>query len=981
MFKYILFPFLFFSPLGATSLPSSQTKTFDYDWKFARFGSMPDGSTLPEPGSSSSALTASSTEGDNTAKLAMDNDKSTRWCASNANSGNWITTDFGKSVAIKKLSILWEKKAQHLFTVEGSSDNKKWNIIADNKSQEPHDSTQDSVSLDGKYRFIRLTVMGTGGTNWASVRELTFTDDTGKPIVPLVPKTATKLPQAPEFSDKTWRSVNLPHDWGIEGPFRMDLPNETGKLPWAGIGWYRKSFNVAKEEKGQCYYLDFDGVMSRPKVYVNGELAGQWAYGYSSFRVDITPFLKWGDKNTIAVRVDNPANSSRWYPGGGIYRHVWLTKTNPAHIAHWGIAISTPEINKNQATVNISTTLDNTSDTPLELVLEHRLSKDGQTLASEVVTIPAGDSRTAKSSFTLPNPNLWNTETPHLYTLYTTVLDKGVPLDAQENTFGIRHIEWKADGFYLNKKRTQLKGVCQHHDLGPLGGASYAQGYERQIKILKSMGVNAIRASHNPPSPEMLEACDKNGILVINELFDTWSSAKKGNDYSQFFQEWHERDLINLVKRDRNHPSVIIWSAGNEIGDQGEQGRADGKTLVTLFKREDPTRSVTVGCDNPHSWENGWADVFDVYGFNYKPHLYKKFAEKFPERSFMGSETASCVSTRGEYFFPVSWEKNKGFFNFQVSSYDLYAPGWAYRPDVEFAAQEGEPKTAGEFVWTGFDYLGEPTPYNQDSSVASNFHNPEERAKAMEQLKKWGDKAPSRSSYFGIMDLCGFPKDRYYIYQAQWKPELRMAHILPHWNWPERKDEVTPVHVYSSGDSAELFLNGKSQGIRKKGSDEQNGYRFVWNDVVYAPGTLKVVVQKEGKPWATATKSTTGKTTQFSVTPEKTTILGDGRDLAYITITMLDSKGKMVPTDMSPLSFALQGPAEIIGVCNGNPLDHSSFQAPEINAFNGMAQLIIRSKRGESGPVKILVKSPQLKSIITTITVTPATPHQISTNR
>ena len=982
MLKQLFFISLLASPAWSQALPHSETESFDYGWKFARFGSMPDGSFTPEPGANSGPLFASSSEGSNTAALAMDQDKSTRWCAASAADGQWLAIDFGQPVPVSKAHILWEKEANHLYKIEGSADGKKWLPLID-KTQGENLSSEDTATLKGRPRFLKITVKGTGGSNWASIRELSFTNSQGKTLLPLPSKeNASTRPEAPGFSDKNWRSINLPHDWGVEGPFRMDLPNETGKLPWAGIGWYRKSFSVPTDAKDQRYYLDFDGVMSRPEVYVNGKLAGKWGYGYNSFRIDISPLLKAGEQNTVAVRVNNPENSSRWYPGGGIYRHVWLTKTNPIHIAHWGIGVSTPKITPEEATLEVKTKIDNTSSKEANLTVEYRLKGSDTLLGEGKLSVSSGNDNTNVALLKLPKPILWETTKPHLYTLVTTVLEGGKVVDKQETTFGVRTAEWKKDGFYLNGKRIQLQGVCQHHDLGPLGGASHEKGYERQIKILKEMGVNAIRGSHNPTSPEVLDLCDKHGILFIDELFDTWSSAKKGNDYSQLFKEWHEKDAMALIHRDKNHPSVIAWSLGNEIGDQGNaKGIEDAKKLITIFKREDPTRQTTIGCDNPYAWKNGFGELFDAYGFNYKPHLYKEFAQTYPERPYYGSETSSCVSTRGEYFFPVEWEKNKGFFNFQVSSYDLYAPGWAYRPDVEFKGQTENPGSAGEFVWTGFDYLGEPTPYNQDQSVASNFHNEEERAKAMEQLKKWGNKAPSRSSYFGIVDLCGFPKDRFYLYQSQWRPELPMAHILPHWNWPERVGQVTPVHVYSAGDKAELFLNGKSQGTREKGSDEQNGFRFVWNDVKYEPGTLKVVVTKGGKPWAESTKSTTGAVSQLKITPEKTTLLGDGRDLAYVTLSVHDSKGALVPTAKQPVKLAISGPGEIVGVCNGNPVDHSSFQKPEVSIFNGLAQVIIRTKRGESGTIKLLAKSPKVKDVGVTLEVTPATEKDLKLNR
>ena len=409
-------------------------------------------------------------------------------------------------------------------------------------------------------------------------------------------------------------------------------------------------------------------------------------------------------------------------------------------------------------------------------------------------------------------------DNPVLYTVRTTVKQNGNTVDIYETLFGIRTAVFDKDnGFLLNGQRVPLNGVCMHHDLGPLGGAVHRRAVERQVEILKEMGCNAIRTSHNPPAPEVLEACDRLGVLVIVEAFDCWKHHKMKNDYSTVYDEWHEKDIVSLVRRDRNHPCVIMWSSGNEIPEQGgEEGVKRSEYLVGLFHREDPTRPVTAGCSYGGAAWNGFGDTLDVYGFNYKPHMYKEYKERRPDKPFYSSESSSCVSSRGEYFFPVSEKMNGGFFNYQVSSYDLYAPGWAGPPAQEFKGQDENPAVAGEFVWTGFDYIGEPTPYNHDSTSLLNFHTEAEKAAYQKKLDEMGPKNPSRSSYFGILDLCGFKKDRFYLYQSRWLPGKPMAHILPHWNWPERVGEITPVHVYTSGDEGELFLNGKSLGRKKK---------------------------------------------------------------------------------------------------------------------------------------------------------------------
>lgn len=955
---------------SAALLPSTQRENFDFDWKFARFGAMPDGSKLAEPGNKQGAATASSVEGSNEAGLAIDGKENTRWCAEDGSSGQNLTLHFGKNTAINGVEITWEKKANHLYRIETSLDGKKWDTVLD-KTQGENISEKDKASFKGRGIYARLVIEGSNQSNWASIREISFLDNKGAKLKPVLPPTNSKdLPaSASNFNDTEWRTVQLPHDWAIEGPFRMDLPNETGKLPWAGLGWYRKNLMVPQTAKGEQFFLDFDGVMARPQVYVNGELAGEWGYGYNSFRIDITPFLKYGENNVIAVRVENRENSSRWYPGAGIYRHVYLTRSNPVHLDHWGVFVTTPQIQKDKAKVNVETTVRNSMNKPVKVTIQQSIGETGKVLASKEMTIPAGGTDINNLDFVLPNPIFWgmddpsSRQKPYLYPLITRILIGGKVVDQQTTPFGVRTAEWKSDGFYLNGKKVEINGVCQHHDLGPMGGASYDAGYERQVKILKSMGVNSIRCSHNPPSPEFLKVCDREGILVMDELFDMWRAAKKGNDYSTLFNDWHEKDINNFIKRDRNHPSVVAWSVGNEVTEQySAAGAALAKELVGKFKKLDNTRAIAIGCDHPDSYKNGFGDAFDLFGFNYKPHLYKEFAKKFPDRAFVGSETSSCVSTRGEYAFPVSWKKNGGFFNFQVSSYDLYAPGWANRPDIEFSGQDGEPKSAGEYVWTGFDYLGEPTPYNQDQTVASNFHNEEERAKAMAEFAKYGNRAPSRSSYFGIVDLCGFPKDRYYLYQSRWLPDIPMAHILPHWTWQGREGQVTPVHVYSNGDSAELFINGVSQGLRKKGQDEQNAHRFVWNETVYQPGEVKVQVQKNGKAWTEAKQTTAGAPAKLQIsTPySRKELASDGQDLAYFTIKLVDAKGNLVPSTDLPLKFDVKGEGELVAVCNGDPVDHNSFQGKELKSFHGMAQAIVRSKKGKSGVITLSVSAPNL---------------------
>ena len=991
------------SPAFADPDASGRTESFDFGWKFSRFGTMPDGSITPEPGGAAGSISADSSEKANPAAHAIDGDPATRWCAADAREGHHIILDMGAEVSPQTVSIDWEKKLAHRFLLEGSADGKQWTAIADKRNGSGNE-TRDTVPATGKHRYYKLTVFGTGNGNWASVRELILADADGKRIAPLVPsEEQAKDPRSPLFNDAAWRTLDLPHDWGIEGPFRMDLPNETGKLPWEGIGWYRKTWNVPADAQGRRFFLDFDGVMSKPQVYVNGQLAGEWKYGYTSFRVDITPFLRYGQPNTVAVRVDNPPESSRWYPGGGIYRHVWLTEAAPVHIGHWGIYLRTPQVSTQQATVDVDTTVANTTEKTVTPVVVQEILKpmprgntssptqdnirdatDGlQVVAraeSQGQPLAPGKEGIVTGRLTVGNPTLWDTENPHLYTVRTTVKIDGKTVDTRLTPLGIRSIEWRPDGFYLNERRVELKGVCQHSDLGPLGTAVHTRGLERQLEILKQMGANSIRMTHNPPAPELLDLCDRHGILVIDELFDMWRELKKPNDYHRYFNDWHERDLIHLCRRDRNHPSVILWSTGNEVHEQYHrkpQHLETSRRLTELFHREDPTRKVGVGCSIPEAGYNGFGDTFDVLGYNYKPWEYKKFSQKRPNQPFFGSETSSCVSSRGEYFFPVDWDKSKGFFNFQVSSYDLYAPGWANRPDIEFAGQDDSTKVAGEYVWTGFDYLGEPTPYNRDATNALNFSSPTEREAYMKKLQELGHRAPSRSSYFGIVDLCGFPKDRFFLYQARWKPEQPVAHILPHWNWEERKGEPTPVHLYTNGDEAELFLNGQSLGTRKKGKADDDRYRLVWKDVNYQPGELKAVVKKGGKPWAEQTVRTTGEPQKIAMEADRSTISGDGRDLSYLTVTIRDKRGDIVPRSKNDLTFQIDGPADIVGICNGDATDFTTMSNPEkkttmhIKAYNGMAQVILRSRRNASGQATLTVSSPGLEGAKTDIRITP----------
>jgi beta-galactosidase len=844
---------------------------------------------------------------------------------------------------------------------ERSSFNKGWRFV-----KEDSEGTEDSLS----YAKIK---------DWLLSGSVDFTTNT---------VLLSKQPPAgelgggaiyaqPDFNDSQWRLLNLPHDWGIEGPFEQAYPGETGKLPWWGIAWYRKHLELPSSDTGRKLFLDVDGAMSYATVWVNGHFAGGWPYGYASWHVDMTPFLKFGADNVIAIRLDNPKQSSRWYPGGGIYRNVWLEKTSPVHVAQWGTAISTPEITSNSATIQIHAVLNNETGTAADVVVCHEvleLKADGSLGKSVAATeaghlfIPSGNSAAFNAQTTVRSPKLWSIGNPQRYLAVTTVKLNGNLVDHYETPFGIRQIEFTADkGFFLNGQHVQLQGVCDHHDLGALGAAINVRALQRQLEILRECGVNAIRTSHNPPAPELLDLCDRMGFVVMDEAFDCWMTGKKTNDYHLLYPDWHEQDLRALVRRDRNHPCVILWSSGNEVPDQDRSaGPALAEEHRNIIHEEDPTRPCTAAVSSTKAAFSGFQNHFDVFGWNYRPQAYTNFHATNSAIPLFGSETSSTVSSRGEYFFPMlaRFETNdirhvkndrSALADYQVSSYDYYVPGWATSPDMEFMGEEKNPFVAGEFVWTGFDYLGEPTPYNADVSNLLNYSSPEDKAKAKKELDELGKiHVPSRSSYFGIVDLAGFKKDRFYLYQAHWRPDFPMAHILPHWNWPERIGQVTPVFVYTSGDSAELFLNGKSLGLKKKNEFE---YRLRWNDVVFQPGELKVVAYKNGKKWATDEMKTTGAAAKLLLSADRSKISADGKDLSFITVTVADKDGQLVPRSKNKIQFTVAGPGEIVATDNGDATSFESFQSPEHNAYNGLALVILRSKAGQTGTIKLVAKA------------------------
>jgi beta-galactosidase len=777
------------------------------------------------------------------------------------------------------------------------------------------------------------------------------------------------------FDDRGWRRLNLPHDWGIEGPFAWELPGESGKLPWAGVGWYRKHFNVTTNDMDRRLTLEIDGAMAYAVVWLNSRFVGGWPYGYASWQLDLTPFVNFGGNNVLAIRLDNPPESSRWYPGSGLYRNVWLTKTAPVHVARWGTYLTTPQVSRDAATIAIQVKLKNDSAAGAEVAVETTLceldakgNKSKSTpamIGTAGLKLGPGNTVPCDSTITIPKPRLWSVTNPQRYAAVTTVKQAGKVIDVYETPFGIRTIQFTTtNGFLLNGERVPLHGVCNHHDLGALGTAFNLRAAERQLEILRAMGGNAIRTSHNPPAPELLDLCDRLGFVVMDEAFDAWKGRKKRNDYTRLFPDWHEADVRALVRRDRNHPSIILWSIGNEVAEQTNTNRFNlAEELASLVRAEDATRPVTAGCNQEAAGTNGFQKILDVFGYNYKPQLYAEFREKNTAIPLYSSESASTISSRGEYFFPVVEDKLQGMADFQMNSYDLYAPEWATLADTEFKGQDSNKFVAGEFVWTGFDYLGEPTPYTSDLSNLNNYSNPADRERAEKELKEMGKiRTPSRSSYFGIVDLAGFPKDRYYLYQARWRPELPMAHLLPHWTWPGREGEVTPVHVYTSGDEAELFLNGKSLGRKKKGAFE---YRLRWDDVKYQPGTLKVVAYKNGKRWATDVRETTSAAKKLALKADRSAIAADGKDLSFVTVSVNDRRGRLVPRAKNHLRFELSGPGEIVAVDNGDATSFEPFRATERNAYNGLALVIIRAT--SPGKIKLKATAEGLSSATLTI--------------
>lgn len=750
------------------------------------------------------------------------------------------------------------------------------------------------------------------------------------------------------FDDRGWEEVRLPHDWAVAGPFDPNGDGNTGKLPWRGQGWYRKQFTVNASDAGRRLYFLFDGIMAFPKVYINGQMAGQWDYGYNSFYLDVTDFISFGAENLIAIHVDTRRHDSRWYPGAGIYRKVSLILTDPVHIPIWGTYVTTPEATDTYADVQVRTEVKNAGSSAVNVELRTTVySPQGDVVTTDAKTreINVGTTHTFDQWFTLTRPQRWDIDHPVRYRVRSEVLVNGQRVDDYTTPFGIRTFRYTPnDGFYLNGRRVQMKGVNLHHDHGPLGAKFLPRAMERQLEIMQSMGCNAIRTSHNIPAPELLEMCDSMGLLVFDEAFDKWD-GKADILPETDFDEFMERQFRNFIKRDRNHPSVVLWSVGNEMRDiQGNvnNGLARLHTAVNLVRKYDPTRPVTMANDQMENVKWRHWDYYDIHAWNYG-RRYRPAREKDPSEPVIISESASTVSTRGYYEFPLPAQKDEFSNAGQVSSYDLNAPPWAEPADLDFYWQEEDQYVVGEYVWTGFDYLGEPTPYHDFWARHNNL--PQSRV--------------ARSSYFGIVDLVGIPKDRYYLYRSYWAPEEYTLHILPHWNWKGKEGEKVPVFVYTNCDAAELFINGKSQGMRfkkPKSDDPYERYRLMWKETVYEPGEVKAVAYKEGAVIGEKVVRTAGEAARLKLSPDRKNMHADGEDLCYVLLEMYDADGNLCPNADQEVQFEVEGPAFIAGVGNGNPQSHESLVADKVKLFYGKGMLILQSAGAETGTVRVRAK-------------------------
>ena len=781
---------------------------------------------------------------------------------------------------------------------------------------------------------------------------------------------------AEDYDDKAWQEVTVPHDWAIYGPFSihndrqnvaitqdgqkeaMEHAGRTGGLPFVGVCWYRLDFEAPAFEEGKCATLIFDGAMSHARVYVNGMEVGYWPYGYNSFHFDITPYIKAGEVNTLAVRLENENESSRWYPGAGIYRNVHLVVTEDAYVPVWGTQLTTPIVTKELAKVELRTKLTTPegADRSIYRIVTDIIDPAGEVVATNEATLSRYDNTLFEQEFDIAVPELWSVDNPALYYAKSKIYAGTELKDEYSTRFGIRTLEIIPDeGMFINGEPAKFKGVCNHHDLGPLGAAVNDAAIRRQIHIMKEMGCNAIRTSHNMPAPELVEACDEMGMMLMLETFDEWRTPKLANGYHKHFDEWAERDLVNLIHHYRNNPSVVMWCIGNEVPDQGDKmwGPKLSRFLQDICHREDPTRYVTQGMDQPHNVVyNNMAAMMDVAGFNYRPWHYGNSYQALPQQIILGTETASTVSSRGVYKFPVERRSMATYDDHQSSSYDVEHCSWSNLPEDDWMWHEDYDCCIGEFVWTGFDYLGEPTPY----------------------YTNW----PSHSSLFGIVDLAGLPKDRYYLYRSHWNKAEETLHILPHWTWPGREGETTPIFVYTNYPSAELFINGVSQGVRTKDTsvtlenswDEeserslkrQSRYRLMWMDTKYEPGTVKVVAYNEaGEAVAEREVKTAGKPHHIELKVDRATIEANSKDLAFVTVSVVDKDGNLCPAADNLIEFSVAGEGHYRAGANGNSVSLELFHEPRMKVFSGMMTAIVESN-DTPGTITLTARSKGLKS-------------------
>ncbi len=804
---------------------------------------------------------------------------------------------------------------------------------------------------------------------------------------------------APDFDDSAWEDVDLPHDWAISGPFGpLDSNGNTGKLPWQGEGWYRKGFDLQADAEGKRLQFLFDGVMSSPEVFLNGEKVGSWSYGYNSFWIDATEAARFGDKNVLVVHADTREHGSRWYPGAGIYRKVGMRLVDPVHIPVWGIYVTAPEITDDKATIRALVEVENSAASDQKAVLELTILDPGGNEVIEVekkLELISGEAVEAEFNISMEDPVIWDIDHPELYTCMAELTVRGKEVQSQSSTFGLRNFEWTAnDGFHLNGRRVQLQGVNLHHDQGPLGAAFFPRAMERQLQIMKEMGVNALRTSHNACAPEVLDLCDRMGIIVFNELFDKYGpTAGVQCSTAEYVNNHAEKEVKNFVRRDRNHPSVFLWSIGNEIGevltDRDGRGAEHVANMVSYFRKHDLTRPITMGCHVPSASGEGKhiLDALETSGWNYG-RRYVSTRLAYPDMPLIYSESASAFGTRGAYKLPLPTSKTDWTDDGEITAYMLTSARWSDIPEIEFEYMRIDTFMAGEFVWTGFDYLGEPTPvmnvpgrWGQGSFLAT----------------KEGYEA--RSSYFGIVDLAGLPKDSYYNYRSLWKQDDHTIHLSPHWNWEGHEGESIPVILYTDGDEAELFLNGESLGRRKKMDPDLaktsqamaedftysvrpddpehpyfevvDAYRLRWLEVPYAPGELKAVVYKNGSGIGEASVVTTGGPDALRLSPDRTDLQAGGMDLCYVTIEMVDRDGNVCPLAMDMLEFEVSGAARLMGVANGNQMGHDVFTDETHPLFYGKAVAVLRSLPGQSGEATLRVSTESGMTAETRVNFTP----------